>query len=164
MNSSQILALLKKHEETKSLIIDQSFALDAMNKFNKGLIDNGIPSKHNFFNRKVELTNNWSNFFKIKHELEEQYQTATFNELEESMNNKRKGGGDSDNSTDNTTNKIPNNNNNNNDVNGILRVIISNKFTDNSYIILLLFGLLFLFLFLFIFTFVLLAFFQLGYI
>jgi hypothetical protein len=76
--------------------------------------------------------------------------------LEESINNKRKGGGDSDNSTDNTTNKRPNNNN---DVNGILRVIISNKFTDNSYIILL-FGLLFLF----VFTFVLLAFFQLGYI
>jgi hypothetical protein len=58
MNSSQILALLKKHEETKSLIIDQSFALDAMKKFNKGLIDNGVPSKYNFFNREVELTNN----------------------------------------------------------------------------------------------------------
>lgn len=159
MNSSQILALIKRHEETKLLIIEQSYALENLKKFNKGLIDNGIPSKHNFFNREVELTNNWNNFFKRKHELEEQYQTAIFNELDKSINNKRKGGGDSDNDTNNTTNKRPNNNNNNNDVNGVLRVIISNKFTDNSYIILL-FGLLFLF----VFTFVLLAFFQLGYI
>jgi hypothetical protein len=58
MDSSQILALIKKHEETRLLIIGQSYALEALKNFNKGLIDNGIPSKHNFFNREVELTNN----------------------------------------------------------------------------------------------------------
>ena len=58
MDSSQILALIKKHEETRLLIIGQSYALEGLKNFNKGFIDNGIPSKHNFFSREVELTNN----------------------------------------------------------------------------------------------------------